>query len=94
MCNKWSRILQKLVDRIGSDSVDVRWDFGYANISGQNQMELEDKLKEMDYQGYFTLEIQHFAGGLPIDDNLRMQALKLSPMTLGSIWCQWQDGAV
>ena len=31
-----------------------------------------------DYKGYFTLEIQHFAGGLPLDDNLRAQALKLS----------------
>ncbi len=106
--------LLELVDRIGSDRVGVCWDFGHANISGQNQVEsvgklkgkliathvhdnagiidehltpffgrmdwlpIMQKLKEIDYQGYFTLEIQHFAGGLPMDDNLRMQALKLS----------------
>ena len=106
--------LVDLVDTIGSERVGICWDFGHANISGQDQcLSLEKvgerliathvhdnagtidehlapffgrmdwppimkKLREIDYKGYFTLEIQHFAGGLPLDDNLRAQALKLS----------------
>ncbi|MBR1583576.1 MAG: sugar phosphate isomerase/epimerase [Spirochaetales bacterium] len=103
-----------LVDTIGSDRVGICWDFGHANISGQNQCESLEKigerliathvhdnagtidehlapffgrmdwppiiakLKEIDYKGYFTLEIQHFAGGLPPVPQMRDQALKLS----------------
>ena len=36
------------------------------------------KLREIDYKGYFTLEIQHFTGGLPLEEKLRTQALKLA----------------
>ena len=106
--------LVDLVETINSPRVGICWDFGHANISGQNQVEslekvkkhliathvhdnagtidehlapffgrmdwlpIMQKLKEIDYKGYFTLEIQHFAGGLPPEPDMRMQALKLS----------------
>ncbi|MBO4424820.1 MAG: sugar phosphate isomerase/epimerase [Spirochaetales bacterium] len=106
--------LVDLVETINSPRVGICWDFGHANISGQNQVEslekvkkhliathvhdnagtidehlapffgrmdwfpIMEKLKEIDYKGYFTLEIQHFAGGLPPEPGMRMQALKLS----------------
>ena len=106
--------LVDLVETISSPRVGICWDFGHANISGQNQIEslekikghliathvhdnagtidehlapffgrmdwlpIMKKLREIDYSGYFTLEIQHFAGGLPLVDSLRIPTLKLS----------------
>ncbi|MBR2282308.1 MAG: sugar phosphate isomerase/epimerase [Spirochaetales bacterium] len=106
--------LVDLVDTIGSERVGICWDFGHANISGQDQCRsletigerliathvhdnagtvdehlapffgrmdwppIMAKLKEIGYKGYFTLEVQHFAGGLPPAPELRRQALKLS----------------